>query len=482
MKGLKKFGLITLTVVMTASLFGCGNDNSGDGKTAKIKWYNIGTRDADHDVVMEEFNKQLKEKYGMEIEMNPISMGDYNSKMQVINAAHDVYDLMWTGGTSSFYKNVRGGALADITELLPQTAPTLYESLSKDVWNAASVDGKIYAVPNWQIMAMSENLVIPSKFLNELGMTNENINTMADVEDYLVKINKLHPEADQLLQSSFPYKHYKFIDIYDSSAPGMIKIGDGAEGVPTIVNQYASPEFREFVLQRYDWVKRGLSTNTYSPDNNDALKRGRQPFYFGSTYKPGADGEYSDNIGVDLKCKQFSDALITTGTVMGTATGVSATSKQPEKALKFVEIINTDKDLYNLLTWGIEGTHYDKVSENVIKPRDLDVYGYYNWSIGSVKNSYVLESQPEDVWEQTEVMNNNAVVSPLMGFAPDIESISTTITDCQTVLSEKLALLVSGLVEPEKGIADLLSELEAAGSQKIIDELQRQLNEWWKTK
>ena len=39
--------------------------------------------------------------------------------------------------------------------------------------------------------------------------------------------------------------------------------------------------------------------------------------------------------------------------------GISRTSKNPEKAFKFIELVNTDKDLYNLICFGIEGKHYN---------------------------------------------------------------------------------------------------------------------------
>ena len=46
---------------------------------------------------------------------------------------------------------------------------------------------------------------------------------------------------------------------------------------------------------------------------------------------------------------------------------ISRTSKNPEIAMKFLEMFNTDKYLNNLINFGIEGTHYVKVADNVIK-------------------------------------------------------------------------------------------------------------------
>ena len=479
----KRICLITLALAMAIANSSCKKDEV-DGENLKLVWYCTSSgKDPDHDKVLEVFNQKLKEKYGMELEFYPITGGEYGSKMQVLNASREEYDLCYVNGLTNYYNNIKNGVYYDITDLLPEYAPKTYKSLSDEVWKAASCDNRIYAVPNWQIMARSDCLVVPKDWLEKTNTSMNDLNTMEDLGKYLEKVVAINPAANKVKSSSFNFRYYGFVDIYHTSAPGMIRIRDfESKEAPTVVNQYESDEFKEFINFSYDMVQKGCFYDTYSPDSSGASATGEEPYSFSSTYKPGIAGELQANYGFELEAKQFSTATITPTNVMATATAVSATSRNPEKAVEFIEIMNTDKELYNLLCWGIEGEHYKKISDYVIETVDMNKYGYYNWAIGSVKNSFVLSNQEEDVWEKTAELNETALASTLMGMVLDTTTITTEITDCQTVINQKLPLLAQGLVEPEKGIQELVDALKVAGSDKIVEELQRQVDEWWATK
>ena len=74
------------------------------------------------------------------------------------------------------------------------------------------------------------------------------------------------------------------------------------------------------------------------------------------------------------------------------------------------------------------------------------------------------------------------MVSPASGFVPNIDNLSTELANCKTVLNEQMELLELGLVDPDEGLKNLRTALKTAGADKIISELQIQLDEWWKTK
>ena len=479
----KKMSLVIMALAIVMGNASCKKEAT-DGDNLKLVWYCTSSgKDPDHDKVLDVFNQKLKEKYGMELEFYPITGGEYASKMQVLNASHEEYDLCYVNGLTAYYNNITNGVYYDITDLLPQYAPKTYKSLSDEIWKATSYDNRIYAVPNWQIMARSDCLVVQKDWLEKTNTSMDDLNTMEDIEKYLEKVIAINPAANKVKVSNFNFRYYGFVDIYNSSTPGMLRISDfESKEVPTVVNQYESDEFREFVNFGYNMVQKGYFYDIYSPDTSGASARGEEPYFFTSTYKPGIAGELGANYGFEYEAKQFSTATITPENVMATATAVSATSRNPEKAVEFIEIMNTDKELYNLLCWGLEGEHYKKISDNVIETVDMNKYGYYNWAIGSVKNSFVLSNQEEDVWEKTAELNETALVSPLMGMAVDTSAITTEIADCETVIKEKLPLLVHGLVEPEKGIKELNDALKIAGSDRIIAEIQRQVDKFWATK
>ncbi|MDR2157101.1 MAG: DUF3502 domain-containing protein [Clostridiales Family XIII bacterium] len=162
-------------------------------------------------------------------------------------------------------------------------------------------------------------------------------------------------------------------------------------------------------------------------------------------------------------------------------TGVSATSENPIRAIKFIELLNTDKELYNLICYGVEGQHYRKTGENRIEPIIDSGYAVnIAWEFGDQFNSYLLPGYPDDVWEQTDGINDGAEYSPIVGFVFDPEPVRVEISNCEAVFTEFWYPLVSGVYQEktDERLAAFLSRLKESGADKIIGEMQKQLDAW----
>ena len=177
--------------------------------------------------------------------------------------------------------------------------------------------------------------------------------------------------------------------------------------------------------------------------------------------------------------KPISKGVLAGSGILATMTGVSATCDQPDKALEVIEIMNTDKDIYRTLCWGIEGKHYEKTSENQIKLVENSGYDRISdWMLGSVMNSFVMSDQAPDLYEQTKKWNDEAVVSPLIKVHFDTNSISTELANCQTVLKEQEQMINRGLVDdPAAAIDKMNNDLKKAGLDRVIEVLQSQVDE-----
>ena len=66
----------------------------------------------------------------------------------------------------------------------------------------------------------------------------------------------------------------------------------------------------------------------------------------------------------------MSQPYLGTSDVNRVSWAVASTCKNPEKALEFLNLTYTDKDVINLIIYGIEGKDYVKVSDNVVKYPD----------------------------------------------------------------------------------------------------------------
>ncbi len=92
-------------------------------------------------------------------------------------------------------------------------------------------------------------------------------------------------------------------------------------------------------------------------------------------------------------------------------------SKNPEKAMEFLNLLNTDKYLRNLINYGIEGVHYEKISNNKIRLlEESKNYMVDYYTLGNLFITYVLEDEPENKWDEFKEVNNKSNVSQALGF------------------------------------------------------------------
>ncbi len=477
---MKKVISIILAMMMAFSLFllsGCGDNTSKDGITT-ITWYIPGVLEGtDVDMVMDKVNELLAERYQLKLDLICIDNKNYNSKMQVINAGHEEYDLSYIN--QNFEECIRNGVLYDITDLLPEIAPITYEALDENNWKAVTVDGRIYGVPNWQVQAYAAGINGDKSKFDAAGVDISNIKTTDDMTDYLRKLHAVEPDTN-VVDPWWPTMsvYYGFEEFIKERMVGAIRFKE--EGKPVVFNQYKTEEFKEYINVRRSWVEENLVADYYE-NNHNLGKKGVQRVALGVFYhKPSLEAESTISNGYPTLGRQISDGVLTNRGIRATMTAISTTSKHPGEALKMIEIIYSDAEIYNLLCWGIEGVHYTKNEEGKITIADNSNYDRIaNWKIGPTYNSLLLNNQEESVYDETRKFNESAIPSPLLGFIFDTTSVATELSNCTTVINKEMQTLEMGLIDPKEGLANFLKNLEVAGSQKIIDEIQRQIDEWW---
>lgn len=161
------------------------------------------------------------------------------------------------------------------------------------------------------------------------------------------------------------------------------------------------------------------------------------------------------------------------------------TSEQPARAMQVLNEMYTNPDLANIFIYGVEGTHYvmtDSAQGLIDYPEGVDPgsLGYSSdpWMWPNELISHKWSSDGASIWDDTITFNENAVQSPAKGFAWDSTPVANEIVACNTVLAKYRDGLDTGELDPEIAIPRMAAELDAAGIQNILDEKQRQLDEW----
>jgi putative aldouronate transport system substrate-binding protein len=482
---MKKVSL-TAAIVLLASLplFAGGRSQSDASRPYEIVWHVGGDGpQTDTPAVLAEVNKYLAGAgLNATLKLMQVDFGSYNQKMQMVIASQEAYDLCYTAGwMNNYIDNVAKNAFLPLDDLLPVHAAQLWNDVPTGGWDACRVNGKIYGVPNQQIWAYTKGPIIATSWLDRYGYTKDSIKNVADLEGFMARVKADNPNMYPFTATAGGVT----LNLLDSIDVIVANVGYYlTDNSLRIQNTIEMPEMVAQMKRARDWYLKGyirpdIATLT---DNSNDLKTGLTIAGWTGNVKPGGETEGYNRWGVELSEIPFTQSWLTTSGITATITAVSRQSKNPEAVVKFLNLVNTDKALYTLITRGIEGKHYRKLDSNYIEFIPNSGYAQnVDWMFGSVFNSYLLEGQDLTVWEDTIKVNNGAIPSPLIGFVLDPTPIQTEIANV-TAVWEEYKGLADGSADFDRVYPAYLAANRAAGVDRIVAEIQRQVDEWKKTK
>lgn len=484
MKKMRRAAALMLALIMSAgTLAGCGEKKAAENDSVELTWYFIGdTTLPDNDEVYARANELVKAKLGYTINFKPIDYSSYNDKIQMVIAGGEDYDICWTSNWKNDYAtNVANGAFLAIDDLLSEV-PELKASINDNIWNGTKISGNIYGVPSQQIMARSACVRVPEVFYEKYNDTLKDINSYADMDAYMAAYAKDYPDTAsvQLCWQNLCYS-YGVDEIIRTGLPGAVSLNGDPKDIK-VFNQFDTDEWRELIKLRQEWTEKGYTLKGTDGDAGGSRKLLPEEIPMAiESYKPGIEQSVGASLGYPIKTIRISEPYLTSAGINATLNAINSRSKHPVEALKFLEYVNTDPEIYNLLVYGIEDKHYVKLDENTVKRVENTGYKNDDWIIGNVFNGYLLEGQAPDTHQQTKDINDTAKPSKLLGFTVDVNPIKLQIANCTSVMAEYFSRLENGTGDSLALNEEMNNKLKDAGVDEVIAELQRQIDEWLKT-
>lgn len=477
-----KAGLcLMIAMVWIAGLFsGCqqggenGDHSSGD--TPVLTWWLIGNQPENLEQGLEKINAYTEEKIGVKINIKMASYSDWGDKInQVVNTG-EKFDIMFTN-EGKYSRQVNQNAFADLTDLVETETPELYKAIPEEVWEGAKIDGKIYAVPTYKDSALTQYWVFDDTYVQKYDIDVTNIKDYESLDKALTKIKQGEGKNFYPLNLTQGDGFNGLLSDYDGLTLGLQPIGvrydDEERKVVSVLEQ---DEVMDRLKMLHKWYKEGI-INPDAPTQKDAVK-GR--VFFSAQGYPGAEVSWQINEGVKkYDTVQVFGPLYTNGTIQGSLNAISSNSPYKKEALKFLQLVNTDQKLRDMLAFGVEGTdfEYANAGRNVVR-RLTDTWQIGNYAIGSYFNLSTIEDAPADQWEQVKALNSMAEPSTCLGFTPDISEFSTELANCQQTWDKYRYELMTGASDPEKTVPQLVQELKRSGMDRIMSAVQKQLDEY----
>ena len=528
---MKKLTKLLALLMCGFTLFGtvaCGGGVNNDGNFVDndefytINWYMpVSTTQPPQDlgVVQNKVNAYLKEKINANINITAYSFAEYRAELNLKTSNAEEFDLMWTD-FESYQQFLEMEALYPLDNLLETYAPAVLEKYPDEFWDQTRYvkDGKIYAAMNNQILPRSFGIEVRDsdyyyEFIRSKAQTilngatgvdandveavqaylSENFTLQAKldlIKDYLVWLRANKAGANEStggfiwgMELLYVMEGLGFDALGMSMAvPGVVDVKE--DGTPTVINQFKTEEFKLLVNTLAQWYKDGFIPSDVQTGNYDMTtvdvgsSRTWTPKYV-TTFQKGGKSRTREVM-------QFGNPYYIQSYINGTQWSISATSANPARTMKFINLLHTDAYLHNLLKLGIEGEHYT-VNDNgqaVLNASKSSKYYLENvrWIFGDETLGITLNTQTKDLYERVTNINNNTELSPTIGFAFDRNNngILTKIQLTSEVVATYISNLGSGamLAEDEDYYNKFIAALEEKGCNEVIAEKQAQLDAW----
>lgn len=434
---------------------------------------------SDLQTVEDAVNQITKANINATIKLMPVNFGDYDQKMNTVVASGDKIDIIWTSSWLFDYARNQGkGAFVALDELIDQYAPELKASLPDFVFNAARIGGKVYAVPNYQTVTYREGFVIQKRFADKYNLDVSSIQQLEDIEPFLAQIKAGEPGITAFgMDSSGVYGNIQQVFGYEHIA-SMLSIN--LETPSQVLNKFETPGYKRYLdLMRDFYVKGYINQDAAMVKNfTESMKSGNIAVFYHSSLNAGREAaDKSSNGGHDVVLAPLTPPYVQTGSVIATMQAISRTSENPERAMMFLNLLNTDKELYNTITYGIEGKHFVEVSDNVVRVNpDAGYDTNADWVFGNVFNGYLLEGKDAAIVARMKHDNETASPSPIMGFIFLSSAVSAEIANITTVIDQYGPALNTGTIDPNENLAEFLDKLQSAGIEEVVAEAQAQLD------
>ena len=474
-----------------------------------LEWYYRGNGiQQDTEKVQAAFNELLKTFPGMEhvtVHFDCYDSANYAQSVLLAQSAGQQIDILNTVGLN-FANEVENGTFLALDDMLAQNE-TLKNELPDWLWELGTIDGTTYIVPNYQRAANMNYFIAPKEYIDKYSDINEikalfndgewTVEEVAEVlEKYVTAVQAGEGETKYALPLGHCFTDANMLMARQDGIAGSYYVK--FEGSDKVEHRDLSEEAIKAYEISADWYEKGLI-------HPDVITIAYNDFYGANMLNDIAivyqfmNGAGPEEVVAAQKSAQFgfdcyAVALYPNYYIKNSwgagGNGITAKCEHPEEALRLIELMTTEEgaELYNLVVYGLEGTHYEKIDDTHIKTLEYDgsqggastTYAGIKWIIGNTFHAYLNQGCVEGENEIAMDINTDPAnaTSDLMGFVAKSADVATYLEQVNSVTSEYESVLRTGAggSDWESYYNEFIEKLDAAGHQEIVDNLQGQVD------
>jgi putative aldouronate transport system substrate-binding protein len=488
--------LLSATLVISAAT-GCSNSSSSSGSdsntasgsgteepyTVNFMYLAPGTQ-KDQKLVDDAVNELAMKELNMKVNLIPMSGGEYQQKVQLMLAGGEPLDLfpVFPGNIQNY---MASGYLVDMSPLIDKYGKNIKNIFGSDA-KIGNLNGFVFDVTMMKEWENPGGFIMRTDVLKKCGIDVSKIKTIDDMTEVFAKVKAQYPSMDVLVggKDNHPLVYMR---TYDDLGDGFGVLTDYGQNTK-VVDWYETDEFAHYCKLLRQWylagyIKKDMATTT---EAFESQIRAGKAFCGAGCLKPNTKAEKDTMCNMDTTIVQVTTTFRTTGSFGCFGYAIAHNSKDPEKAMQFLDWTYGSAEFNNLINWGIEGKHYvyvDKENKIIDFPDGMNVENDpyhidYGWALPNQFIANIWKGNDPKVWDDYKAFNDNALKSKAYGFYFDSSKMVTQISQLNSIVTKYLNGLGSGSVDPDTTIPKMIKELKTAGIDTVIAEKQKQLDAW----
>lgn len=500
MKKKRRLPVLVLTILMVMSMIlaGCtsskeqasSNDSKKGSEGNKDETYELtmayiqfGGKTDDVNQVSEAISKITKEKINATVKLLPISVSAYVQQVNLMLAGSEKLDLVQTFPPLNYPGLAAKQSLIPLDDLLEQHGQDIKQALAPEILNSANVNGKIHGVPGLRGYSQYFGVTMRKDLVEKYQIDLSKIKTYEDLEPVFQTIKENEPGVAPLVKAGpFGIVDAMLMSNIDTlgsnNGMGVLRVGEDDK----LLNMYETKEYAEASTLVRKWYQAGYMPKDIATSQelgSNIIKAGKG-FAYMTNFGVDLDKSSRDT-GVEMVDVALTDPIANVLDVTVFLTGIAKNSENPEKAMQFLNLLYKDKEVYDLLAFGLEGKHYEKKEGNMIALPSGES-GYTGpTTIGDSFLGYLWEGTDPDFIEKSKDLDSKARLSKGLGFMFDESNLKTEVAAVNNVINQYVAALNVGAIDPEKALPELNKQLKDAGADRIIEEKQKQFDAFLKS-
>jgi putative aldouronate transport system substrate-binding protein len=505
---MKKILIFMGTVFMAAFiLLGCAKENTATETPRLINMITVSTHYNGIPDIELKVNAIIEPLINVRVKYTGFDFGSYYNQLAMMMASQEKMDLVATlpmSGSGHFNTMAAQNQLMDITDLLNEYGQDMVREMNDvlpGMLEGTTVNKRIMGVTGFYNKVLNDYIFMRNDILEKHNIDVSGVKSLDDFEAILEKVRILEPTLAPIAQANadgvvLSMESGVFYDIFskpkffDTLGDSGTRLGVVFMDTPDkVVNMYKSEEYYNNLQRIRRWYQSGwvYKDAMISTANAEELARTGKVFSWITASEIGAEIAKTAGTGYPIKAIKMTSGPITTSSLRKFAWIIPSFSKEGISTVKFLNLMYTRADISNLLALGIEGRDYEiKPDGTAGYPAGINAsnvaYHGVDFLAGNQFITRVWEGNDPNLRELAKRENQEAVKSPILGFAFDPTPIQNEISAITNIIAQYRPSLESGATDPVVELPKFLKALDDAGAEKVILEMQKQLDAWKQTK